>query len=50
MENPWVGEYEVVGVITGIGNVFLNGVPTYNIKINNEDVLNEISELRLEAV
>jgi len=42
--NPWIGDYEVPATITNYGNLFLNGVPTYNVKTVNQETLIEISE------
>lgn len=47
MYNPWIGEYDVSATIISLGNVFLNGVPTYNIRTINQEILTEVSETRL---
>jgi hypothetical protein len=47
MEDRWIGDYEVPGVILSYGNVFLNGVPTYIVKTFDGSFLNEISENKI---
>jgi hypothetical protein len=46
-EDRWVGDYEVPAVIIGLGNVFMNGIPSYNLKTCNNEMLIEICENKI---
>ena len=47
LEDRWVGEYDVQGTIISLGNVFYNGVPTYNVRTSSKEVLTEVSENKI---
>ena len=50
MEDRWVGEYNLQGKVAGYSNLFVNGKPTYVIKLDNGKLLLDICENRLVLV